>query len=394
MIELEEAGQRILDVIHPTGRETVALPEIDGRVLAEDLTAPINLPTFDNSAMDGYAVRAAEALTGARLRRIGEAPAGTVFEGEVGEGECVRIFTGSPMPAGANAVVMQEYTRVDGETIEVTEGVKSLENVRLRGEDVKEGDAIGHVGELLTPSHLALLGSCGVGTVRVHQRPIIGLLATGNELREPGAKLAPGEIFESNRQTIARLVELAGAQPRIYPLVPDTLDDTVTALKAAFIECDAVVTSGGVSVGEHDYVKAAFEELGGTLDFWKVRIKPGKPFVCGRLDDRFLFGLPGNPVSAFVTFLLLVRSALLKMSGAINTELPSHPAVLVAPLTNHGDRRHFVRVFVNAEGQAHPAGLQASHAVGPLAKANGLVDVPPETTLDKDSTVAVLRWTL
>ena len=394
MIELEEARQRILDAIHPTKVETIALPEIDGRILAEDLTAPINLPSFDNSAMDGYAVRASETATGARLQCIGESPAGTVFEGEVGESECVRIFTGSPMPAGANAVVMQEDTRMDGENVEIIEGVKPFENVRLRGEDVKEGDSVGYKGELLSPGHLALLGSCGVETVRVQRQPIIGLLATGNELREPGAKLAPGEIFESNRQTIARLVELVGAQPRIYPIAPDTLDDTMAALKAAFAECDAVVTSGGVSVGEHDYVKAAFEELGGTLDFWKVRIKPGKPFVYGRLDDRFLFGLPGNPVSAFVTFLLLVRPALLKMSGAINTELPSHPAVLVAPLTNHGDRRHFMRVFVNAEGQAHPAGLQASHAVGPLAKANGLVDVPPETTLDKDSTVAVLRWVL
>ena len=392
MTELEEARQQILDAIHPTKEETVPLPEIDGRILAEGLTAPINLPTFDNSAMDGYAVRAAEAVTGARLLCIGEAPAGAVFENEVGVKECVRIFTGSPMPAGANAVVMQEDTRINGENVEIVDGVKPFENVRLRGEDVKEGESIGCKGDLLSPGHLALLGSCGVEAVHVRRRPIIGLLATGNELREPGAKLAPGEIFESNRQTIARLVELTGAQPRIYPLVPDTLGNTMAALKAAFVKCDAVVTSGGISVGEHDYVKAAFEKLGGTLDFWKVRIKPGKPFVCGRLDDRFLFGLPGNPVSAFVTFLLLVRPALLKMSGAINTELPSHPAVLVAPLTNHGDRRHFMRVFVDAEGQAHPAGLQASHAVGSLAKANGLVDVPPETTLDKNRTVTVLRW--
>jgi len=394
MIELEEASQRILDVIHPAGREVVALSEIDGRVLAEDLTAPINLPTFDNSAMDGYAVRAAEALSGARLQCIGEAPAGAVFEGEVGKGQCVRIFTGSPMPAGANAVVMQEDTHVEGETIEIAEGVKPLEHVRLRGEDVREGDLIGHAGELLSPGHLALLGSCGLVAVRVHHRPIIGLLATGNELREAGATLEPGEIFESNRQTIARLVQASGAQSRIYPLVPDTLDDTVAALKAAFTECDAVVTSGGVSVGEHDYVKAAFEELGGTLDFWKVRMKPGKPFVCGRLDDRILFGLPGNPVSAFITFLLLVRPAILKMSGATNTKLPTHPALLTAPLVNHGNRRNFMRVFVDTKGRAHPAGMQASHALGSLARANGLVDVPPESTMEEKSTVSVLRWVL
>ena len=339
-------------------------------------------------------MRAAEALSGARLQCIGEAPAGAVFEGEVGKGQCVRIFTGSPMPAGANAVVMQEDTHVEGETIEIAEGVKPLEHVRLRGEDVREGDLIGHAGELLSPGHLALLGSCGLVAVRVHHRPIIGLLATGNELREAGATLEPGEIFESNRQTIARLVQASGAQSRIYPLVPDTLDDTVAALKAAFTECDAVVTSGGVSVGEHDYVKAAFEELGGTLDFWKVRMKPGKPFVCGRLDDRILFGLPGNPVSAFITFLLLVRPAILKMSGATNTKLPTHPALLTAPLVNHGNRRNFMRVFVDTKGRAHPAGMQASHALGSLARANGLVDVPPESTMEEKSTVSVLRWVL
>ena len=189
MIELEEARQRILDAIHPTKVETIALPEIDGRILAEDLTAPINLPTFDNSAMDGYAVRASEAATGARLQCIGEAPAGAVLKGEVGGSECVRIFTGSPMPAGANAVVMQEDTRIDGENVEIIDGVKPFENVRLRGEDVKEGDSIGCKGDLLSPGHLALLGSCGVETVHVRRQPIIGLLATGNELREPARSL-------------------------------------------------------------------------------------------------------------------------------------------------------------------------------------------------------------
>ena len=394
MIELEESRQRILDLISSTEEEIVVLSEINGRVLSEELLAPINLPTFDNSAMDGYAVRATDALSGASLRCIGEAPAGTVFEGEVGEAQCVRIFTGSPMPTGANAVVMQEDTSVEGDTIEVIEGVKPLEHVRLRGEDVKEGDVIGCAGELLSSSHLALLGSCGIGAVRVHQRPTIGVLATGNELCEEGAQLEPGEIFESNRQTISQLVKISGAQSRVYPLVPDTLDGTVTALKEAFTECDAVVTSGGVSVGEHDYVKAAFEKLGGTLDFWKVRMKPGKPFVCGRLDDRLLFGLPGNPVSAFVTFLLLVRPALLKMSGATNTELLTHPALLTDSLVNHGNRRNFMRVFVDAKGRAHPAGMQASHALGSLAKANALVDVPPESTLKEESTVSVLRWAL
>ena len=195
MIELEEARKRILDVISPVQSETIKLSEIQGRILAENVIAPINLPTFDNSAMDGFAVRACEATTGARLRNIAEVAAGTFFADEVREGECVRIFTGSPMPTGMNAVVMQEDTRVEGQIVEITDRVKPFENVRLKGEDVKEGTIVGQSGELLTPGHMSLLGSCGIAQVRVSKRPTIGLLATGNELREPGATLAFGEIF-------------------------------------------------------------------------------------------------------------------------------------------------------------------------------------------------------
>ena len=394
MIELEEANQRILDVLGSTGTETLALSDAATRVLASDISSPINLPAFDNSAMDGYAVRSVDAITGSRLRIIGEVPAGTVFEKEISEGECVRIFTGSPIPAGANAVVMQEDTHADKETIEITDGVKPFEHIRLHGEDIKEGEMIVRAGEMVTSGRLALLGACGTVEVSVYQRPVIGLIATGDELKEPGAKLDPGEIFESNRFALARLVEQTGAVPRIFPLVADTLASTIEALKVAFSECDAVVTSGGVSVGEHDYVKEAFEQLGGSLDFWKVRIKPGKPFVYGQFDGKPLFGVPGNPVSAFVTFLTLVRPAIMKMNGATDTSLPSHPAKLVAPLVNRGDRRHFMRVYVDNGGSAHPVGLQASHAVGSLGKANGLIDVPPETTLPEGLVEQVLRWSM
>ncbi|MDE0821480.1 MAG: molybdopterin molybdotransferase MoeA, partial [Opitutales bacterium] len=335
-----------------------------------------------------------DAFTGSSLRIIGEVPAGTVFEKEISEGECVRIFTGSPIPAGANAVVMQEDTHADKETIEITDGVKPFEHVRLRGEDIKEGEVIGQAGEMVTSGRVALLGACGTAEVSVYRRSVIGLIATGDELKEPGAKLGPGEIFESNRLALARLVEQTGAVPRIFPLVSDTLASTIEALEVAFPECDAVVTSGGVSVGEHDYVKEALERLGGSLDFWKVRIKPGKPFVYGQFGGKPLIGVPGNPVSAFVTFLTLVRPAIMKMTGATDTSLPSHPAKLVAPLVNRGDRRHFMRVYVDNRGSAHPVGLQASHALGSLGKANGLIDVPPETTLPEGVVEQVLRWSM
>ena len=392
MRTLEEARSEMLAVIDPLG--TAALPLVDaaGRVLAVDAAAVIDLPRFDNSAMDGYAVRPAEAGTGAKLQCIGEVPAGSEFDGELGEGQCARIFTGSRLPAGANAVVMQEDTRVDGSTVEITDGVKPFEHVRLRGEDVKAGECIGQAGMKLQAGQLQLLGAAGVAEVTVFRRPVIGVLATGDELFEPGTELGAGGIYESNRLALAALIRDAGAEPRVFPLVPDTMEATVDALKGAFAECDAVVTSGGVSVGEYDYVKAAFEKLGGSLDFWRVKIKPGKPFVFGRLSDKPLFGVPGNPVSAMVTFLVLVRPAILKLQGAADLELPSHPGILGDPLANHGDRRHFMRVHADAAGNVYAAGLQASHAVGPFGKANGLVDVPPETSLAEGAPVKVLRF--
>jgi len=393
MYTLEEARAEMIQAITPLPTETIPLLKAAQRVLATETQAKIDLPRFDNSAMDGYAVRAAEAITGTKLKCIGEVSAGSVFEGELGDGECLRIFTGSPTPDGANAVVMQEDTRAASDLIEITDGVKPFEHIRLRGEDLKAGETIGHVGDRLHAGRLQLFGSAGVAEVSVHRKPIIGVLSTGDELREPGEELGAGSIYESNRAALAELIHQGGAEPRVYPLVHDTLEATTEALQTAFVGCDAVVTSGGVSVGEHDFVKAAFEQLGGTLDFWKVQIKPGKPFVFGRLKGKPLFGVPGNPVSALVTFLALVRPVILQMQGASDLDLPAHPGVLADPLSNHGERRHFMRVRVDGEGCVHATGLQASHAVGSLGQANALVDVPSGTTLTEGETVRVLRYT-
>jgi molybdopterin molybdotransferase len=217
------------------------------------------------------------------------------------------------------------------------------------------------------------------------------LLATGSELVEPGQALPPGKIYESNRCVMEALVTRSGALARVFPLVPDTLDATCQALKRTLEECDAVVTSGGVSVGELDFVKTAFEKLGGSMDFWKVAIRPGKPFVFGKLGSKYLFGLPGNPVSALVTFLLLVRPALRRWQGATNV-LPSvRHGVLGEALINHGDRPHFMRVRVDEDGTVHSAGAQASHLLGSLAASNGLVEVPPKAVLAAGSAVRVIR---
>jgi len=400
MIELEQALERILAALPPPTSERIALREAGGRVLLKEVTASLDLPPFDNSAVDGYAVRAAD-VDGARpdaparLCLLGKVAAGGSYPDAVAAGECVRLFTGSPLPRGADAVVMQEETRTDasnaGEVL-VLEPVKPSENVRFQGGDVKRGATLAGVGDVLTPAKLSLLAAAGVNEVHVGRRPTVGVLATGSELCEAGQPLGPGRIYESNRLALAALLQHTGAVPKTHPLVADTLSATRIALEQAFNEGDAVVTSGGASVGEMDFVKAAFEQLGGELQFWKIAIRPGKPFVFGRWRDQYLFGLPGNPVSALVTFWLLVRPAMLRWQGVSDVALPTYPGELAEPLANPGERRHFIRVRVDMTGKVVPAGLQASHALGSLATANGLVEVPPRTTLARGTIVRVMRW--
>jgi molybdopterin molybdotransferase len=325
----------------------------------------------------------------------GRVAAGETFSGEVLPGTCVRLFTGSPLPRGADAAAMQEDTRLDASrpgVVAFLDSIKPWENIRFRGEDIKPGAVLGEPGDTLTAGRINLLAAAGVSEVVVGRRPIVGLLATGSELLEAGQPLAPGKIYESNRAGLAALALDAGAVTKIFPLVPDTPEATRTALETAFKQCDLVVTSGGVSVGEMDFIKSAFEEMDGKLEFWKVSIRPGRPFVFGRHGAKFLFGLPGNPVSAFVTFLLLVRPAIARWQGSATTNLPAHPGALAEPLSNIGNRRHFMRVIVDATGQVRSAGAQSSHILASLASANGLVDVPPHSTLPAGSTVRVMRW--
>jgi molybdopterin molybdotransferase len=398
MLELEQAVEKILAAVPPTVPESLSLAKTDGRILAETIRAGIDLPLFDTSSMDGYAVRSADVSTAsqeqpARLKLIGKVAAGQQWTGELGEKTCVRLFTGSPLPRGSDAVVMQEDTRADsGSFVEVIEVARPWENVRLQGEDIKHGSVIAQRGEVLDAGRLMLLAATGCGRVSVGSQPRVGLLATGSELVEPPGTLSSGQIFESNRIGLAALVKAAGAVPKIFPIVADTLTDTQKALSGAMAECDILVTSGGVSVGEFDFIKPAIEALGGSLEFWKVAIKPGRPFVFGRAGGRLLLGLPGNPVSAFVTFLLLVRPALLRWQGANNVGLPRCSGILAEPLSNVGRRRHFIRVRMDQSGKVRSAGTQASHIFSSMASANGLLDVPPDTTLAAGTQVPVLRW--
>jgi len=400
MLELEDALQRILAEIQPLATESIPLNEALDHCLAEPVRAPLDLPPFDNSAMDGYAVRAPDlvqcsAQHPVSLQRIGAVAAGEKFEGEVAAGACVRIFTGSPLPRGADAVVMQEDTQADPSDpnrVLVVDTVKPWENIRLQGGDVRKGALLLAPGRFLTPGQLSLLAALGIQHVTCGRRPLIGLLSTGSELREPGLSLAPGQIYESNRVGLAGLVRRAGGLPRLFPLLADDPKATEAAIGNSLAECDAVITSGGVSVGEFDFVKGALTALGGTVNFWQVAVKPGKPFLFGHWNSKPLFGLPGNPVSALVTCFLLVRPALLRMQGAAHLAPPACSGRLAQSLANPGARRHFARVKVDAAGKVESAGGQASHHLGAMVQANGLVDVPPKTVLNAGTDVSVMLW--
>jgi len=400
MLTLEDAQNRLLDAIQPLPPESIPLRHGLGRFLARDQIAPLDLPLFDNSAMDGYAVQAKDVAQATEnnpvpLKLVAQVPAGTVAPHPLQPGQCIRIYTGSAVPEGADAVVMQEDTTTDpahpGQVL-FLDRVKPWENLRLRGEDIKQGKLLIRAGERINASRLALIGAMGQDTLQVGTRPMVGIMATGSELLEPGQIIQPGKIFESNRLMLATLAAQVGARTKVYPLVPDSLADTQTTLETALQECDAVVTSGGVSVGDLDFVKPAFEKVGGKLDFWKVAMKPGKPFVFGSREGVFWFGLPGNPVSALVTFLMLAGPALLKMQGATQVQLPATPGILGEPVSNPGDRRHFMRVHLDRTGHVFSTGTQASHIMSSLAAANGLIDVPPQTEWAKGERVMVLSW--
>ena len=400
MLELETAQDRILALARSLGSERLTLAEAQDRFVFEPLFAGVPLPLFDNSAMDGYAVRSEDIGLASRenpilLKLAGRIAAGEPPAASVSKGTCVRVFTGSPLPSGADAVVMQEDTEMEGGlggTLKVLECVRPWENIRFAGEDLKMGSCVAEQGDLVTSGRIALLAAVGCAEVVVGRQPVVGIIATGSELRAAGELPGPGQIYESNRSGLAALVRKAGAKARVFPIVRDAPAEIKEALAIAANECDTVVTAGGVSVGEFDFVKAAFAELGGELDFWRVAIKPGKPFALGRWGGKLLFGLPGNPVSAFVTFLMLVRPALLKMQGAREIFLPVRHAILTEPLTNRGDRRHFVRVHVDARGRARSAGTQSSHILASLSLANGLVNLASGATMESGDWVPVAFW--
>lgn len=395
MRALEEVRAELLSALQPLDSEEVLLDHAAGRVLASAPRSTTAVPPADTVAMDGYAVRAADTRsTPARLQVIGRVAPGDSFTGSLEPGQAVRVFTGAPLPAGADAVVMQEDTEsASPPTAEVTilEGVKPWESVRFRGEDVSLGRPLLAEGGRLGPAQLGLLAAAGVSTVPVRRRPRIGVLVTGSELVTPGQPLKPGQIYESNSLMLRELLLAEGVEVEVTPAVADREDALATALDRAWSRVDLLVTSGGASVGEPDLVRSIGRRLGGTIFDGEVALKPGKPFFWGMREGRALTGLPGNPVSAFVTAILLVLPAVRRLAGRTSVLPPWTPAVLAEPFTNGDRRRHFVRVRTDA-GRVSLAGVQASHRLGSLALADGLVDVPPQQTLPLGASVSVIRW--
>jgi len=392
MISEEEARSKILETVRRLPARRLSILQALDRFAAKDYFAQLPLPNFDNSAMDGYAVVASSCALGKKLRVIGEQPAGLDRQLRISIGEAVRIFTGAPMPAGADAIVMQEDVTRDGDEIVVNVDVDLGEFVRRRGCDLGEGQRILAAGDRICPTVLALLASQGFSDVMVGGEVSAAIISTGDELVRLGEKLQPGQIYESNSMLLQGLLQNCGGAVRLMKHCRDDEELLTKALKRA-IEHRVVIISGGVSVGERDIVKSALQSLGAKIDIWRVAIKPGKPFLFGHIGECALFGLPGNPVSAFVTFLQFVRPAILKMMSASETdlELRKISARLIVDLTNDGDRPHYIRGKFE-DGNFTPVGRQESHALFGLSQSNALLRLAVGESVNQGDIVEVQIW--
>lgn len=393
MVSYDEALRTILDNITVVGTEQVPLGDSVGLVLAEAITAPWDLPLWDNSAMDGYAVCAADCLTpGAKLRVTGYLPAGSSAQGvRVAPGCAVKIMTGAPLPAGADAVVpIEETEETSGEQVTILSTVTAGQHIRRSGEDIRQGEAILPSGTLLRPAEISLMASCGKTLVTVQRRPVVAILSTGDELVEPGAQPGPAQLINSNSVALAAAVREAGGIPRMLGIARDNRVSLLEKLRSG-LAADCLITSAGVSAGERDLVRAVLEELGVKFLFWKVAIKPGKPTAFALCDGKPIFCLPGNPVSSQITFEAFVRPALLKMLGRRKLLRLTVQAHLLEPLKS-GSRMQFARVALDRTGDqwlVRSAGDQETGILRTSLASDGLALIPPHSVLEAGDTVAV-----
>ncbi len=387
-----EALRAVLARVAPFESLPVALLDSFGRFATHDIYASRPLPPFDNSSMDGYAVVAGSCRAGARLRVIGEQPAGEDRGLTIQSGEAVRIFTGAPIPMGADAVIMQEDTKREGDFVIANCDVDPGEFVRRKGADLAHGQKILSRGERISITTAALLASQGMTEIEVGRRARVAIVSTGDEVARPGESPKAGQIFESNSILLQGLTTSLGAEVTLVEHCKDDFEQLKQTFSRA-LENDALVVSGGVSVGEHDLVKPVLHSLGVSLDLWRVALKPGKPFLFGRGQSCSVFGLPGNPVSAFVTFLRFVRPAILKMMGAADEYLALRKvsARLTINVTNDGERPHYLRGRLE-NGEFEPIGRQESHALFGLSRANALMRLESNQEIAAGNLVTVELW--
>ncbi len=394
MLSVEEARQQMLDTISVLPKEPRGVLSCLGHVLAEAIYSPENLPPFDNSAMDGYAVRASDVrgASGAEpvvLSIVETIAAGYAPKKSVNPGEAARIMTGAMMPNGANAVVMQEVTAAENDTVKIFEGVEESRNVRFTGESVNRGVRVMARGKPLRPPEISMLAALNCAEVTVHRKPTVAIVSTGDELTRLGEPLTPGKIRDSNRYGIYAQVEEAGGIPIDMGIAPDDEAETERIFRNALAKADALITSGGVSVGEHDVVKNVLEKLG-KINFWRVAMKPGKPQAYGIADGKPIFGLPGNPVSSLVVFELFVRPALLKMAGHSELLRPKFKASLAEDVVNRDGRVNYMRaILIERDGDyiAKTTGPQGSGILHSLVLANGLIKIPAGVRMSTGETV-------
>ena len=394
MLSVEEARQQMLESIPVLPTEKREILDCAGYVLAETLHATENIPPFDNSAMDGFAVRSADVKDASKenptvITVVETIAAGYAPKKHISGGQAARIMTGAVMPDGADAVVMQEVTELVEDKVKIFESVKAAENVRFTGESVKQGDCVMSPGKVLRPPEISMLASLNCGEVKVYRKPTVAVVSTGDELTPLGEPLMPGMIRDSNRYGMYAQVQSAGGIPIDMGIAPDDEAETERIFRESLAKADGLITSGGVSVGEHDVVKNVLTKLG-KMNFWRVAMKPGKPQVYGIIDGKPIFGLPGNPVSSLVVFELFVRPALLKMAGHTDLLRPTFKAVLASDVTNKDGRVNYMRAILSeqdGEYTAKTTGPQGSGILHSLVLANGLITIPAGVTLHAGETV-------
>jgi molybdopterin molybdotransferase len=383
MLEIGEAQRQVLEEIPVLGTERVHILESLGRVLAGDVEATRDVPYTDNSAMDGYACHH-EDMVGAtsakpvRLRVIGEAPAGRQFKGRVGRREAVRIGTGGVLPTGADTVVMVEDTQQDGGEILCFRAPAKGAYIRAKGEDVKRGWVVLHRGQVMRPPEVGMAATLGRAYVRVFQRPLVAILSTGDELVDLDEPFSEGKVVCSNSYSLAAQISECGAIPLSLGIASDNHEELRSKICDG-LRADAIVTSGGVSVGKYDFVKESLTHVGMKAKFWRVAMKPGKPLMFGTIGTKPVFGLPGNPTSAMTSFEQFVRPALLKMMGHTKLFRPAIEATLAEEVLSESDRRHLVRcklIRKNGEVMAFPTGTQSSGVLRSMVLADGLMMLP------------------